>query len=637
LLLAGCLATLWPASTLLGKDEQYKATLDFGYRWNANFKGSEDLYRSHLDYGEGPKLFSGAFLLSAPQGSNKLFDRFELRLNSWGGEPHNSASLRASKAGVYELRFDYRNIHYFNSVPSFANPFFGSGNLASQHRFDISQRLSSLELRLRPGKRISPYVALEQTRRWGPGRTTLRDGGDEFLLRADHDNGSTDFRAGVNIALAKLSLLLEQGFRHYRDETSLTASGLQPGNTTRLFLGRDLNLSEYNGKYDTGGNIPFSTAIAQFQPIRSLLLRGKVSYSMASLNPYLEDRATGNFFSLPLSAFYTGRTDLVTGRVKKPSLFGDFQAEWHPHQRFRLIERVTIHRFHVSGAALSNAVYLNVDPLLEAGLRAQVKQDTPFNTLLAMDYRIQELQGVVGLTSRLALRVGHRYEQKEVTLGDTYRLSRNVLIAGLSYDFSSRNRIAAEYEVGKTDQPILRTDVVDYQRFRLRGRFSPSRKLEFNGSATLFDHESDIADIDFTSRTRDYDLQFTYNLVSRVSVSGEYERSRIRTNILYILPQTFTWDRFRYQEKGNFGHLFLNFTLVHNSTLSLGYSVLGTVGNFPVNYHRPSARVDIPLHERFAVYGQWNYYDYNEKLAYLPQDYRTHLAVLGFRISLDKP
>ena len=76
LLLAGCLATLWPASTLLGKDEQYKATLDFGYRWNANFKGSEDLYRSHLDYGEGPKLFSGAFLLSAPQGSNKLFDRF---------------------------------------------------------------------------------------------------------------------------------------------------------------------------------------------------------------------------------------------------------------------------------------------------------------------------------------------------------------------------------------------------------------------------------------------------------------------------------------------------------------------------------------------------------------------------------
>ena len=54
-----------------------------------------------------------------------------------------------------------------------------------------------------------------------------------------------------------------------------------------------------------------------------------------------------------------------------------------------------------------------------------------------------------------------------------------------------------------------------------------------------------------------------------------------------------------------------------------------------MNYHQPMARLDFPLGERFIAYGQWNYYDYKEKVALFPQDYQTHLVVLGFRISLE--
>jgi hypothetical protein len=46
------------------------------------------------------------------------------------------------------------------------------------------------------------------------------------------------------------------------------------------------------------------------------------------------------------------------------------------------------------------------------------------------------------------------------------------------------------------------------------------------------------------------------------------------------------------------------------------------------------ARLELPIGERLTAYGQWNYYDYKEKVSLFPQDYQTHLVVLGFRVVL---
>ncbi len=73
------------------QNEQYRFNLDFGNRWKSGFSGNEDLYRSHIDLGEGPKLFAGDFSFFAPNNSNRFFDRLELRMDSWGGEPYNTA------------------------------------------------------------------------------------------------------------------------------------------------------------------------------------------------------------------------------------------------------------------------------------------------------------------------------------------------------------------------------------------------------------------------------------------------------------------------------------------------------------------------------------------------------------------
>ena len=632
------LVLVFAATKARGADETYRFTIDAGERW-VDFKGSQDLYRSQLDFGEGPKLFGADFQATVPQGSNRYFDRFQLTLRNWGGEPYSSARLRLAKSDAYEVKFDYQEVKYFSSIPSFANPNFEQGNLQSRHVFDVGQRYSSLEVDFMPKSSISPFVAWDHNDRRGPVRTTLDLGGDEFVIGSDWNTSSNDYRGGVNFNLGKFSLMLEQGVRYYREKTSLFSTVPQTGNSTRLTFGRDIVLNNYSADNDTSASIPFSNAVAVWRPLESLSLRANATYSMADLDPSFADVASGVFFTRDFNAFSTGLAEQVLGTVKRPTFFGDFSAEWSPIERFRVIESVKTHKFHISSSALSNLVYLNFEPVLEEGIQAQFTQDTPLGSFLSFDNFTQELQGMFYVTPRLVARLGHRFERRKIGFEeDRFRYDRNVLITGLSYDFSARDRISAEYEYARTDRPILRTDAVDYHKASLRGRYAPFEKLQFEGNATLFDNlDRRVEALNFTSRQRNYALQFSYTPITRVSVTGGFERTQLRTGLLYIVPQTLTLDRSRYREKGNFGNLYLNVLLIRNANLSLGYSGWGVSGSFPLTYHRPSARLEVPVHERVSVYGQWNYYEYNEKVQIFPQDYLAHLIVFGFRVTVEKP
>jgi hypothetical protein len=627
------------------REERYRLTLDLGHRWRSGFAGNQDLYRSQLDYDQGLRLFGGDFFVSAPQGQNTYFDRIQLRLDSWGGEPHRRASFRMDKADLYEVRFDHQGAQYFNAVPFLANPFFEQGVLQSQHRFDVTQGRSDFQLRLVPGRRFSPYLGIARGDRDGNLLTTISEGGNEFLINSRQDHWANDYRAGFDLRLGSFSLLLEQGIRHYRDRSDYQATGFQQGNVQRPVLGRLTNLDEYNANHQMTANIPFSSGTARFQPWEALSLRARVSYSMANLSPNFSDQAAGNFFSRPLAAFYAGSVHQTLGTVRKPNLFGDFSADFRPFDRLRLLQGFSTRHFNVSGTAFSNNLFLQVDPLLEQGIRERVVEQTPFNTRLSMDHKTHQLQGMFFLTPRLMARLGHRWERREVDVLPIVegpfeptrrpRWNRNVLIAGLGYDFARRTRVALEYEYGVTDAAIVRTDTVDFHRARLRGSYSPFEALEFHGSATLFNNQNDLENIDFTARERDYSLQFNYTPLRRVTVVGDYSRNRVHTSILYIVPQTFLTDRFFYRERGDYGSLYVSVLLPREATVNLGYSVWSTVGDFPLNYHRPLARLEVPLHDRVSAYGQWNFYDYGERTQLFPQDYRAHLAVFGFRFRVE--
>ena len=193
-------------------------TVDLGYRWTAGFRGNDDIYRSLVNLGEGPKLFGANLYFANPSGTNKYIDTLRLNASSWGGDPYNTLRLYAEKKDVYQFSFDYRNVNYFNSIPSFANPLLGQGILIGQHSFDSTRRTMDFELTLRPGATISPFLAYSRNSGFGPGTTTYTADGNEFPVNTQLQDTSDYYRGGVTLNFHKLNLVLEQGFLTFKDD-----------------------------------------------------------------------------------------------------------------------------------------------------------------------------------------------------------------------------------------------------------------------------------------------------------------------------------------------------------------------------------------------------------------------------------
>ncbi len=134
--------------------------VDVGYRSIAGFNGSQDYYRSVVNLGNGPRLLFANMDFQSPLGTKKYFDKLHFDASAWGGDPYNTIRVYAQKAGVYEFNFNYRNVDYYNYIPTFANPLLLEGVLVGQHSYDTAIRTMDFDLTLRPGKKISPYFCL---------------------------------------------------------------------------------------------------------------------------------------------------------------------------------------------------------------------------------------------------------------------------------------------------------------------------------------------------------------------------------------------------------------------------------------------------------------------------------------------
>ena len=75
----------------------------------------------------------------------------------------------------------------------------------------------------------------------------------------------------------------------------------------------------------------------------------------------------------------------------------------------------------------------------------------------------------------------------------------------------------------------------------------------------------------------------------------------------------FTSDRSLYVEDSHFGGLSLDVAVVRDVRVNMGYRVLSTSGNRPLNYHQPYAGLVVPLNRRIAWTTEWRYYGYNER------------------------
>ncbi len=300
-----------PELTAPATEPFISGNLDVGYRWVSGVGGDFNTYRSIVNLGDGPRLFNLDAIIVPP--SWKFADRITVNANYWGGDPYNLARVTARKLGVYDFYWNYRNIAYFNFLPSFANPNLERGSFLNQRSFDTSKRINDAELVLRPGHRITPYVAYNRSGDRGTGITNIVFQGNEFTVPDRIDSNVNIYRAGTRFNFNRYNLTLEAGGVAYDNDQQVNI-GQTPnfGNVTTPVLGQRLFLTDGLQAFNVNGSGIFTRGLFAANPVSWADVYGQFEFSQLKSTTTFNENAAGNLINLA-TVFVLQRADTDGG------------------------------------------------------------------------------------------------------------------------------------------------------------------------------------------------------------------------------------------------------------------------------------------------------------------------------------
>ncbi|HLK50513.1 MAG TPA: hypothetical protein VKT49_20375 [Bryobacteraceae bacterium] len=632
-------ATSAPAENPVPATEPWlTGNLDLGFRWLTGPQGSEAAYRSIIDLDQGPRLFGVDFTIKDPK--KRLFDRIDARGYAWG-DPYNTAHVEVRKAAVYDFNFDYRNIWYFNALPSFANPLAPNG--FDEQSFDVRRRMLNASLELRPGKRIIPYLDFAHSSEFGHGMATwLQDASDEFAVPILPRESTRNYRAGVRFEYNKWHATVEQGGTTFKDDEQASENYLNPGDRATPFLGQSLYLNNLRQIYGIRGDSIYSRGLFTATPAAWLTFSGQFLFSQPRIDVNYSDLASGNLVVASSLLFYTTEMGLATGAAKQPHVSGNAGFELRPLKRMRIVESWMTDRYHDA------AFGLFTQTLTPVGASTQVSNATALQNEQVVNYNQQQIDVMYDFGAKLALRGGWRYTWGDATvLAGTLsqsgnfalgQLKRQIGRGGLTFRPWQKLSMTVDYEGSSSDNVYFRTSLNDYNKVRAQVRYQATGSLSLQGNFTVLNNQNPAPSIryDFQSRDNSVALYWTPNGGKRLSFTGEYDRYTLHSDIAYRNLPFFTSATSSYHENAHIATSSVDVMLPQyggmTPKLTFGGSLFVSSLSRPTQFYEPMGRLSLPVRKNISLYAEWQWYGMSEPL-YLYEGFRTHAFITGIRLS----
>jgi hypothetical protein len=630
-------ATIPPADPATG--QWFDGSIDLGYRWVTGIGGSLAEYRSVVNLGEGPKLFGLDFSVIDPK--KRWFDRVNARAYNWGGDPYNTAHVDAVKRQIYNLRFDYQNIAYFNAVPSFANPSAPSG--FDQQSFDTRRRNTMITLDLFPNRRIRPYVAFYRNTGNGTGIDDFVQGANNsYPVPVSLHDATNNFRGGVHIEMSKYHATLEVGGTTFREDDQTNYTGQNFGNRTTPIFGTQTELTSLQQAYGIRGNSVYTRGLLTANITSKVNFYGQFLYSQPTTSVNYTELAGGTFAMATTLLVFGGQFGVATGSAIQPHVSGTGGVEIHATDRLRITQSISTDRQHDSGISLFNQFLfrsLSNPTVVAANSLAQAR-------LQIVNYTTAETDLFYRVSSKLTVRAGYRYvtgdaevpaaSLSQIGAFESGNLRRNIALAGASYRPMKKLAINLDYEGGISDQIYFRNSLNNYSRGRARARYQASDSLTFQLNFQILDNQNPARDIrfDFLSLHATAGAYWTPNNAKRVTVSAEYDRAWVNSEILYLNLPFYTPAISSYTENAHTATAVVDvaFPKWGGSKLTAGGSLLALAGSRTTTYYQPLARVLIPVWKHVYWNAEWRYYGFSEAF-FLYEGFRTNTFTTGLRVS----
>ena len=590
-----------------GGEGWLQGSFEIGYRWIPNITGSNSAYRSVVNLGEGVRLLDADFTLRDPK--KRIFDRADVHATSWG-DPYNTLRVDVQKDAWYRLTANYRDIAYYNFLPSYADPTLSQGVLLDQNSFDTIIRTTNVELDLLPNKWITPYLAFDRNTQFGRGITVFQTDINEYPVASLYSDQNNNYRGGVRMELGHYHFTLEQGGTTFKDDQG--ASDVTPnyGNRATPFLGQTLQLNSLSELYHVRGDSIYSKALIAANPYSWMSVTGQFIYSKPRSDINYTADSTGSFYLQRILQFYSAGEDILTGDANMPHSTGSVTVELRPFRRWRIVEYWMTDRYHnASSALLAENLAVASGRLTDSQLA---------NDRLILNYNQEEIDAYYDLTSKLTLRGGYRYEwgntdvRAPILTGlslEPANLSRNIGIAGFNYRLAQKFRVTGDAEGSSSGATYFRTSLQDYQRAHVRSTYDLSANLRLAADFSLLNNSNPdpTVKLDFSSKVESASLFWTPASAKWANLLVDYSRSAIRSNVLYLIPQMLSPAPSVYRENA---HALTVVTGI--KWVSFGGSLFLSSGSRPTNYYQPLVRLSVPVHKHVQWNTEWRWYSMAE-------------------------
>ena len=592
--------------------------LEIGYRW-LDLSGREDMYRTQINERSG--FFIRALTLQNNEQGGAL-DHYRLDVNDLGATPAGLLRFDGGKTGAYRLTLTYRRNELFSALPGFANPLLGQGVFLGQHTFDRTRNLFDADLTFRPDSNFAPFVGYTFNRFSGPGTTTYTLGQDDYQLYSNLRDKDQEIRGGFNFSAGKFTGLIMQGWRQFDGRENLSLTGNPAGNNPFPILGHPLNATSIVRTDRTKVSTPFTTAYATMQATGRVKLIANFNRFGANSKGSEDETAAGSFVSFPLQAYYQGLNEFTDSRAKNTTWRGgarteiavldnvDFLAGWQHESR------------DTTGTALIDTILLQSVTL--GGVNAGTINDI-VNTNNSLQRKEDVYNAAISARALgpFAVRVGFAQSHQDITLSPdlsellvegnqsgTFTRRVNTFDTNVSYGAKGFT-VGAAWRKDDANTPILRTDFISRDRYRLRAAWAAPKWVRIGATAEETKQNNDRPGTNYDSTLKQYGGDIEVTPFERLRLRGGASEFRGDTTILFRHPETFKTDTSVWAEKGKSyeGGIGLTFA---KTAIDADVTRFDNKGTTPFTIDRYRARVSYDFKPRVGLAAEYSRDKYAE-------------------------
>ena len=462
--------------------QTFSGSFMLGYR-SVSTSGTYNKYREDINLDDGIRLFNFNLHFTPDEAWKKVFDRLDLNVYNYGGDPFETFGLSIQKYGTYQFQYDRKKSEYFYHDMQEI----GGGHLYDMHSFNFDRVSDSGLLKIRLGSMTNLYLDFDRYTKKGNSITSLDINRIEFEFEKPINEESKAVTVGAQVNLKRYSFIVEEKFLEYKNSNSLFLPGFADGGAGASYPS-SLNYFFINQPYELKSNTHSFKLNAR--PFDSLLIAGSAVISDQDMDLSYSEGADGVNY---LNRFFTYGANGEGSFERKLQMF-DLDLTYLLFNKLAVIGAVRSHDFEQTGSFTINAeeeeAMIKYDTLgIEAGLQYQ-------------------------FSSQLALTVGYRNESRELDGVETVtyeeKTQRNGIFGNMKWDPSRAFKLILDYQHGSYDDPYTTISPTSMDRFKATTKIQV-KNCSFSGSYLFSKSKSEVYSDLWESTKNQFNLRAGYH------------------------------------------------------------------------------------------------------------------------------